>query len=82
MQLATKTFVVTGAGSGIGRELTRQLIGKGAKVAGVDINPTALSQTQQLADVGDDRFKAFPLIVQTRSKSITYPVRSANTLEP
>lgn len=61
MQLATKTIVVTGAGSGIGRELTLQLLQKGANVAGVDINPGSLSETGRLAGVGEERFKAFDL---------------------
>ncbi len=40
---------MTGAGSGIGRELTLLLLSKGAKVAGVDLNPAALDQTSSLA---------------------------------
>ncbi len=61
MQLPSKTFVVTGAGSGIGRELTLQLLKKGANVAGVDINPSSLAETGRVAGVGEDRFKAFDL---------------------
>lgn len=67
MQLTAKTIVVTGAGSGIGRELTLQLLGRGANVAGVDINPTALSQTQQLAGVGEDRLKTFVLDITDKA---------------
>jgi short-subunit dehydrogenase len=73
MQIATKTFVVTGAGGGIGRELTLQLLQKGANVAGVDINQTALLKTQQLAGVGEDRFKAFALDITDGLKVEQFP---------
>ena len=66
MQLATKTIVVTGAGSGIGRELTLQLLGKGAKVAGVDIKLGSLLETQQVAGVSEERFKAFELDITNK----------------
>lgn len=45
MQLHNSVFVVTGAGSGIGRELTRQLCARGAVVAGVDYNADTLAET-------------------------------------
>lgn len=61
MQIAQKTVVVTGAGSGIGRALTLQLLKRGAAVAGVDINPRALSETGQIAGVGPERFRTFAL---------------------
>ncbi|WP_114325650.1 SDR family NAD(P)-dependent oxidoreductase [Candidatus Colwellia aromaticivorans] len=48
MKLTDKVIVVTGAGSGIGRELALQLIAKGAIVAGADYNEQALLETQQL----------------------------------
>lgn len=54
MKVANKVIVVTGAGSGIGRELSLLLIKKGAKVAGVDLNPNSLSETEKLA--GDNFF--------------------------
>ncbi|MFA7195141.1 MAG: SDR family NAD(P)-dependent oxidoreductase [Candidatus Neomarinimicrobiota bacterium] len=49
MKVDNKTIVLTGAGSGIGRELTFALLEKGARVAAVDINETALKETQKLA---------------------------------
>lgn len=44
-----KTLVVTGGGSGIGRELVLALLGAGARVAAVDIHPAALEETAKLA---------------------------------
>lgn len=52
MQLSGKTFVVTGAGSGIGRATALQLLGRGAKVAAVDVHADALEQTATLARAG------------------------------
>lgn len=49
MKVSGKIIVVTGAGSGMGRELTIQLVKKGARVAMVDIHPEALEQTAELA---------------------------------
>ena len=48
MKINTKVIVVTGAGSGMGRELAIQLVKKGAKVALVDINEDSLRETSSL----------------------------------
>lgn len=48
-----KAFVVTGAGNGMGRELTLQLISRGARVAAADIRQESLDETLTLADAGD-----------------------------
>jgi NAD(P)-dependent dehydrogenase (short-subunit alcohol dehydrogenase family) len=45
MQLSGKVIVVTGAGSGIGRELALQICARGAVVAGVDYQPESLAAT-------------------------------------
>ncbi len=53
MQVRGKVFVVTGGGSGMGRELVLHLLAKGARVAVADINETTLAETARLAgDVG------------------------------
>jgi NADP-dependent 3-hydroxy acid dehydrogenase YdfG len=49
MKVQNKVIVVTGAGSGMGRELTLNLLGKGAKVAAIDINKQSLQETSRLA---------------------------------
>jgi len=44
-----KVIVVTGAGNGMAREVTLELIRRGARVAAVDINQAALDETVRLA---------------------------------
>lgn len=68
MQIVHKTVVVTGAGSGIGRQLTLQLLNRGANVAGVDVNPRALSETGQMAGVGPERLQSFVLDITDQTQ--------------
>lgn len=49
MDVTGKVFVVTGAGNGIGREVTLQLLAGGGSVAGVDLNEAGLARTAELA---------------------------------
>jgi len=44
-----KLAVVTGGGSGMGRELTRQLAAQGCAVAACDLNPDTMAETVALA---------------------------------
>jgi NAD(P)-dependent dehydrogenase (short-subunit alcohol dehydrogenase family) len=50
-----KVFVVTGAGSGIGRALSHSLAGKGALVAACDVNETAAKETVAALPGADHR---------------------------
>ena len=50
MKVQGKVIVVTGAGSGMGRELTLELARRGAMVAAVDMREETLKETKQLAD--------------------------------
>ena len=50
MHLKNKVIVVTGAGSGIGREVVLQLLSHGSVVAAIDFNEEKLDETLRLAD--------------------------------
>ena len=49
MKVSGKVIVVTGGGSGIGREIVLNLLSKGAKVAAVDLNKEGLEETKKIA---------------------------------
>jgi short-subunit dehydrogenase len=53
MKLRDKVIVVTGGGSGIGRQLVGGLLGRGARVAAIDIRQENLDETSELAVAGD-----------------------------
>ncbi len=55
MQASGKTIAVTGGGNGIGRELVLNLLGRGARVAAIDISEGGLAETAQLAGDKADR---------------------------
>ncbi len=67
MKVQNRVVVVTGAGSGIGRELTLLLLSKGANVAGVDLNPAALEETSSLAGLLSNHLQKFVVNVSDRS---------------
>ena len=52
MKVRSKTFLVTGAGGGIGGAITKELIHRGAEVIGVDLSLAGLKGTQ--SKLGDD----------------------------
>ncbi len=57
MRVKDKVIVVTGAGSGIGRELVLSLVSRGARIAGVDINAESLAETSSLIAGGAASFQ-------------------------
>lgn len=58
MQIAGKVFVVTGAGNGMGRELSLEILRRGGKVAAVDLNDQWLKETQSLAGENSKNFSS------------------------
>ena len=72
MQIATQVFVVTGAGNGIGREVTLGLLARGARVAGVDLRPDGLAETARLAAAGE-RFSSHPADITDRTRVAGLP---------
>ena len=55
MQATDRVLVVTGAGSGMGRQVALEALRRGAKVAAVDVNEATLAETATLAN-DPDRF--------------------------
>ncbi len=93
MKVRNKIIVVTGAGSGIGRELTLQLIKKGAKVAMVDINGQALADTAGLAGAANvslhelniadrERVEALPEAVIKHHGTVDGIINNAGIIQP
>ena len=52
MELTERVLVVTGGGNGIGREVVLALLGRGARVAAVDLHAAHLAQTSTRAAAG------------------------------
>lgn len=55
MRLEDRVALVTGAGSGIGREIARTLAGEGARIAAVDLRPETAEETLSLIE-GEGHF--------------------------
>lgn len=73
MQVQGKVLVVTGAGSGMGRELTLELVRRGAKVAAVDMRVETLEETRRVAGAATDRIATFVLDVTNAEGVATLP---------
>ena len=78
MKLNGKVVLVTGAGSGMGREFTLELIRRGAKVAAVDMRQETLDETKKLA--GDKSIATFVLDVTNSDGVKSLPDQIASTL--
>jgi NAD(P)-dependent dehydrogenase (short-subunit alcohol dehydrogenase family) len=69
---AGAVFVVTGAGSGIGRQVARELVARGAIVAAADVNTDGLAQTQSLV-ADPDRMTLHSLDISNKSAVDRFP---------
>lgn len=68
MKVQGKTLVVTGAGNGIGREVSLQLVRLGAKVAGLDLSQNGLDETAAQAKSED--FQGYKVDISNLSEVV------------
>jgi short-subunit dehydrogenase len=80
MKLGGKVVVVTGAGNGMGRELTLQLIKKGAKVAAIDMRAESLAETKKLANILGGVIETFVIDISDAKKVLDLPIQVAQQL--
>jgi len=76
-----KVCVVTGAASGMGRELARQLAEQGAVLAISDIDATGLEETRQMVG-GGNRILVDLLDVSDKQAVLDYPAKVEAALGP
>lgn len=73
MKVNKKLVVVTGAGSGMGRELTLELVRRGAAVAALDMRKESLAETKKLADALKGKVEIFEIDVTDAKKVAALP---------
>lgn len=57
MKLSRKNVIITGAASGVGKELTKQMLEKGCKVAALDINKDSLDKLKE--ELNTDKLRIY-----------------------
>jgi NAD(P)-dependent dehydrogenase (short-subunit alcohol dehydrogenase family) len=94
MRVAGKVIVVTGGASGIGRALVLELLGRGARVAAVDLNAGGLEETSTLAKAGErlsthvlnitqrEVVEALPAEVAARHGAVDGLINNAGIIQP
>lgn len=75
MKVQNKVIVVTGGGNGMGRELVLNLLAKGASVAAIDINESALQETIKLAGEKNEKLATFVLNITDKAAVEALPAR-------
>ena len=74
MKVQNKTILVTGGGSGMGRELVLHLLSKQAKVIAIDINATGLKETVELGANNKNSLSTF--VVDITNKNAVEELRN------
>lgn len=73
MRVKDKVIVVSGGGSGLGRSLVLNLLGKGARVAAVDMREKGLLETQSSATEFGDRLSIHVLDITDKAAVLNFP---------
>lgn len=81
MKVNGKTILVTGAGSGMGRALTLQLLEMGAKVVAVDLNEESLKETAELSPVKPERLFTKVLNITDQEAVFALPEQLKNEFD-
>ena len=79
MKVKGKTVLVTGAGSGMGRALTLQLLEMGAKVVAIDLNEDSLNETVALSSADSERILTKVLNITDREAVFALPEEVSGT---
>lgn len=82
MKVNGKVIVVTGAGSGMGREITLELVRRGAKVAAVDFRKQTLDETVALAQKLGGEVSPHTLDVSDLAKVAALPAQIEKAIGP
>ena len=73
MNIENKTILVTGAGSGIGKEIVLALLAKGAKVAAVDMREETLEELKKIVGEKADQVSTHVANISDRSAVESLP---------
>ncbi|MEN9288212.1 MAG: hypothetical protein RLZ88_882, partial [Actinomycetota bacterium] len=79
MKLNGKVVVITGAGNGMGREMTLEALRRGASVFGVDLKAEALAETAKLAGAGA-KFASKAMDITDRAQCAALPAEVIKAL--
>lgn len=80
MSIAGMVCVVTGAGNGIGREVALELLRRGAKVAGLDLNSDWLAETGKLSGPAEKNFLPTVCDITDRKAVLALPKKISKDL--
>lgn len=75
MNISGKVALVTGAGSGMGRQITLELLRRGASVVAVDMHQPTLEETKALAGALSSKITSVTLDVTDRSAVAALPAQ-------